>query len=173
MEKSADFFRQEMARLRTGRASLALLDGIKLNYYGTMSPLNQVASLNIPDPKLIVIQPWDPKFLPDIEKAIHASGLGLTPSNDGRVIKLPIPPLTEERRKELVKIARKMAEDSRVALRNIRRDHNDSLKKLEKDKALSEDDLKRFQKKLQDLTDEEIKKLDDILSKKEKEILEG
>lgn len=172
MGKSLDLFRQEAMRLRTGRASLALVDGIKVNYYGTLSPLTQVATLNIPEPRLIAIQPWDAKLLPEIEKAILASGLGLTPSNDGRVLRLPIPPLTEERRKELVKIVRKMAEDSRVALRNVRRDHNEALKKLEKDKALSEDDLKRFQKKLQELTDEEIGKVDDVLARKEKEILE-
>jgi len=172
MEKGMEFFRLEVSRLRTGRASLALIDGIKVNYYGTLSPLNQVATLSIPEPRLIVIQPWDPKLIQDIEKAIHASGLGLTPTSDGRVIRLPIPPLTEERRKDLVKVVKKMAEDSRVVLRNIRRDHNESLRKIEKDKLISQDDLRTFQKKLQDIIDEEIKKVDEILAKKEKEILE-
>jgi ribosome recycling factor len=172
MGKSIDSLKREYSRLRTGRASVSLLDGIRVTYYDTPTPLNQMASLAVPEPRLIVIQPWDKTAIGDIEKAILKSELGLTPMNDGKVIRIAIPPLTEERRKELVKVARKMAEDNKVAIRNIRRDANDMLKDLKTEKEITEDDLYRSQDEVQKLTDDFISQVDELCAAKEKEILE-
>jgi len=172
MEAAINVLKKEFATIRTGRASLSLLDAIKVDYYGTMTPLNQVATLAVPESRLIIIQPWDPKAIENIEKAIQSSGIGLTPANDGKIIRLPVPPLTEERRKELVKLAKKMAEDSRVAIRNIRRDINDEVKKIEKEKKISEDESRKSLEDIQKTTDQHIKKIDDILKRKEEEIME-
>jgi ribosome recycling factor len=163
---------KEFASIRTGRASLALLDGIMVNYYDTLTPLQQLASLSIPESRQMAIQPWDPKAIPDIEKAILKSDLGLTPMNDGKMIRMNIPPLTEERRKQLVKIVKKKAEEAKVAVRNIRRDANEDLKKLEKEKHLSEDEVKKAQDEIQKITDSYITRVDDVLANKEKEIME-
>ncbi len=172
MEKAIATFRDELSRVRTGRASLSLLDTVKIDYYGTPSPLNHVANLAVPEPRMITIQPWDIKMLPEIERAIIKSDLGLTPQNDGKVIRLPIPPLNEERRKDLVKLVKKMAEEHRVAIRNVRRDGVEKLQKQEKDKIISEDQKHTLQKKVQDVTDNHIKKVDEVLAGKEKEIME-
>jgi len=172
MAKSIESLKREYSRLRTGRASVSLLDGIRVSYYDTPTPLNQMASLAVPEPRLIVIQPWDKTAIGDIEKAILKSELGLTPMNDGKVIRIAIPPLTEERRKELVKVARKMAEDNKVAIRNIRRDANDMLKDLKTEKEITEDDLYRSQDEVQKLTDDFISQVDELCTVKEKEILE-
>ncbi len=172
MTGAIEALKKEFASIRTGRASLALLDGIVVNYYGASTPLQQLASLSIPESRLIAIQPWDPKIIPDIEKAIMKSDLGITPVNDGRMIRIQIPPLTEERRKQLVKIVKKKAEETKVAIRNIRRDVNEEIKKIEKEKHLSEDDIKRFQDEIQKVTDSFIAKADEVLSFKEKEIME-
>ena len=172
MKKSVEALSKSYQRVRTGRASLSLLDGVRVKYYGTPTPLKQVASLTIPDPKTIMIQPWDPSVLGEIEKAILKSELGLTPANDGKVIRIPIPPLTEERRKELVRLVRKMAEESRVAIRNIRRDANEMIKELEKEKEISEDEMHRAQDEVQKITDEFIKEIDGVCQEKEKEVLE-
>uniref|UniRef100_A0A7C4TD57 Ribosome-recycling factor n=1 Tax=candidate division WOR-3 bacterium TaxID=2052148 RepID=A0A7C4TD57_UNCW3 len=172
MEKSINLLSQELAKLRTGRASPALLDGIKVEYYGSFLPLNQVASITIPEPRLIVIQPWDKQALSAIEKAINKAGIGLTPNNDGNVIRLPLPPLTTERREELVKLNQKLGEECKIAIRNIRRDANNEIKKQEKDKKISEDESFKLQETIQKMTDEYIKKVDEILKKKEKEIRE-
>jgi ribosome recycling factor len=172
MGKSIESLKREYSRLRTGRASVSLLDGIRVSYYDTPTPLNQMASLAIPEPRLIVIQPWDKTAIGDIEKAILKSELGLTPMNDGKVIRIAIPPLTEERRKELVKVARKMSEDNKVAIRNIRRDANDMLKDLKMEKEITEDDLYRSQDEVQKITDDFIAQVDELCMAKEKEILE-
>jgi len=172
MEKSASLLDQELSKLRTGRATPALLDGIKVEYYGSTLPLNQVSSINIPEPRLIILQPWDKTALDAIEKAIHKSAIGLTPNNDGNVIRLPIPPLTTERREELVKLTQKLGEDTKVAIRNIRREANTEIKKEEKDKKISEDESFKSQEVIQKITDEFIEKVDEILKKKEKEIRE-
>jgi ribosome recycling factor len=157
---------------RMKKAIEVLKDDIKVEYYGTSTPLNQVATLNIPDPKQITIQPWDQKAIQDIEKAILKSDLGLTPMNDGKVIRISIPPLTEERRKDLVKVVKKKGEEGKVAIRNIRRDANDSLKKLEKDKEISEDELKKALDEVQKMTDSYIKKVDETVEHKEQEVME-
>jgi len=172
MEKCVEDMQRDLATIRTGRASLSLLDHIQANYYGTPTPINQMASLSTPDPTLIVIQPWDASTIPNIEKAIQASDIGLTPANDGKVIRLPIPPLTEERRKQLAKAIGHIAEQHRVAVRQIRHDANDELKSLFKGKTISEDDEKEGLKKIQDLTHQYITKVDALLKKKEAEILE-
>jgi ribosome recycling factor len=172
MVGAVDAFREELARLRTGRASLALLDGVTVEYYGAQTPINQVASLSVPDPTTIMIAPWEPKVLADVERAILKSNLGLTPNNDGKVIRLTIPALTEERRKELVKLAHEFAEQSRNALRQIRRDGNDRIKKLEKDKEISEDQMHDGLESVQKLTDTYVTKISEILDGKEKEIME-
>ena len=172
MDKSAVLLAQELAKLRTGRASPALLDGIKVDYYGSTLPLNQVATVSIPEPRLIVIQPWDKTNLAEIEKAIHKSAIGITPNNDGRVIRLSIPALTTERREELVKLTQKLGEDTKVAIRNIRREANTEIKKEEKNKSISEDESFNAHQDVQQITDEYIKKVDEILQKKEKEIRE-
>ena len=172
MDSSLEALKRELVKIRTGRASLSLLDGISVDAYGSLMPLNQVGTLTIPESRMIAIQPWDPQMLAVIEKAILSSDLGLTPANDGKVIRLTIPQLTEERRKELVKQVKKVAEDFKVAIRNVRREANDSLKNLKKDKEISEDDMFRFQDDAQKETDSYIKKIDEIAAGKEKEIME-
>jgi ribosome recycling factor len=171
MNKVLEVMAQDLSRVRTGRASVALLEGIKVEAYDTSMPLSQVASLAAPEPRLLTVQPWDPTLLADIEKAILKSDLGLTPANDGKLIRLPIPALTTERRKELVKVVKKMGEESKVALRNVRRDGNDRLKDLKKDKQISEDEAHRAQDEVQKITDDFIKKVDVQASEKEKEIM--
>jgi ribosome recycling factor len=172
MEKALADFQHEMASIRTGRASLGILDHIRVDYYGTPTPLNQVANLHVPEPSLITIQPWDVSQIAAIEKAIRVSDLGLNPSNDGKLVRLPIPPLTEERRKDLVKKLHGAAEHHRVALRNIRRDGNEAVKKLLKDKKMAEDDEKKALDDIQKMTDGAIQRLDGAVKTKEKEILE-
>lgn len=172
MQKSVDALTHEFKRIRTGRASLSLLDGIRVDYYGTLTPLNQMASLSIPESRSIAIQPWDVSVIKDIEKAILKSDLGLMPSNDGKIIRISIPPLTEERRKQLVKVVYKKGEEHRIAVRNQRRDANDLLKSLKKDGEISEDDAFRAQDQVQKITDEYIKLIDEVCKDKEKEILE-
>lgn len=172
MDKAIAAFEKELTRVRTGRATPALLDGLTVDYYGTQMPINQVASISVPESRQLVIQPWDANVLPELEKAILKSELGLTPNNDGKVIRVSIPPLTEERRKELVKLVNKMAEESRVAVRNVRRDYMEKFKKMKKDKEISEDEMFKLQDELQKITDSHIEKIDDIRSEKEKEIME-
>jgi len=172
MGKTVAALKRELKRIRTGRASLSVLDGIKVDYYGTPTPLNQMATLAGPESRLITIQPWDASVIKDIEKAILKSDLGLTPSNDGKILRISIPPLTEERRKELVKVIHKICEDHKVAARNIRRDSNDLLKSLKKDGDISEDEAFRSQDEIQKITDEHINLIDECYSEKEKEILE-
>jgi ribosome recycling factor len=172
MGKALEDLRAALAGVRTGRASVALLDHIKVDYYGTPTPLNQVATLGVPEPTLLTVQPWDVSLLGAIDKAIRSSDLGLNPMNDGKVLRVPIPALTEERRKELVKHLHKVLEDHRTAVRNIRRDANESLKKLLKDKKISEDDEKRGLEEIQKMTDDYMQKLDAQGKSKEKEILE-
>ena len=172
MEKAIADLQHEMASIRTGRASLSILDHIRVDYYGTPTPLNQLANLHVPEPSLITIAPWDMSQIGPIEKAIRSSDLGLNPGNDGKLIRIPIPPLTEERRKELVKRLHHVAEDHRVAIRNIRRDGNEAVKKLLKDKKISEDEEKRSMEEIQKLTDGEIKKMEDMCKVKEKEVME-
>jgi len=171
MNKVLEVMAQDLARIRTGRASVALLEGIKVEAYNASMPLPQVASLAAPEPRLLTIQPWDPTLLGDIEKAILKSDLGLTPTNDGKIIRLPIPAHTTERRKELVKVVKKMGEEGKVALRNVRRDANERLKDLKKDKQMSEDDAHRAQEEVQKVTDDFIKKVDAQAADKEKEIM--
>jgi ribosome recycling factor len=173
MNKGLEILRKEFATIRTGRASLGILDGITVDYYGTPTHLSQVANMSVPDPRQILIQPWEAKMLGEIEKALLKSDVGITPSNDGKVIRLTIPPLTEERRQQIVKHAKKLAEDARVAIRNIRRDVNDEIKKKSKDKDahVSEDAAKKLQDEIQKTTDLYIKKIDDLLAHKEKEIM--
>jgi ribosome recycling factor len=172
MHASVETVRRELAAMRTGRASLAMLDGIRVDYYGTPTPLNQVGNLATPDPTLITVQPWDHSLLPAIEKAIRTSDLDLNPQNDGKIIRIPVPPLTEERRKTLVKHAHKHAEEGRVAVRNVRRDVNDHFKKMLKDHEVSEDDEKRAMTEVQKLTDQHIEEIDQSLKKKEAEVME-
>lgn len=172
MGKALEDFRHELATVRTGRASASLFDHIKVEYYGTPTPLNQVATLGVPEPSLLTVQPWDPTLLAPIDKAIRSSDLGLNPVNDGKILRVPIPPLTEERRKELVKHLHKVLENHRIAIRNIRRDSNDELKRILKDKKISEDDEKRALEEVQKLTDEHLGKLEAQGLSKEKEILE-
>ncbi|NDY43128.1 ribosome recycling factor [Dissulfurirhabdus thermomarina] len=172
MEKATSAFEKDLAKVRTGRATPALLEGIAVDYYGSSMPINQVASVSVPESRLLVVQPWDVNVLGEIEKAILRSELGLTPNNDGKVIRVSVPPLTEERRKDLVKLVRKMAEEARVAVRNIRRDAIERLKRRKKEKEISEDDMFRLQDEIQKLTDAFVKRVDEILAAKEKEILE-
>ena len=172
MGKTVEALNRELQRIRTGRASLSVLDGIKVDYYGTPTPLNQMATLAVPESRQITIQPWDASVIKDIEKAILKSDLGLTPSNDGKILRISIPPLTEERRKELVKVIHKICEDHKVTARNTRRDSNDLLKSLKKDGDISEDEAFRSQDQVQKITDEHIKRIDECYSEKEKEILE-
>ena len=172
MNKSVKSLKKELKRMRTGRASLAILDGIKVDYYGTPTPLNQMATLAVPESRLITIQPWDVSVIKDIEKAILKSDLGLTPSSDGKIIRISIPQLTEERRKELVKVVHKKCEDFKVSVRNIRRDSNELLKTMKNDGEISEDDAFKSQEQVQKITDEHIKLIDECYQEKEKEILE-
>jgi ribosome recycling factor len=172
MEKAIVALQKEFSQIRTGRATTTLLDGIKVDCYGQQIPVNQVASIGVPESKLLVIQPWDKSLIGAIEKAILKSDLGLNPINDGHLIRLPIPLLTEERRKELVKLVRKFGEESKIVVRNIRRDLNEKLKKLEKDKVIPEDEMYHLQDESQKITDESIKKIDDLVQKKEVEIMQ-
>lgn len=172
MEKTLSALKTDLNKVRTGRASLALFDEMRVDYYGTPTPLQQVATLAIPEPRLITIQPWDPNIASEIEKTIQKSELGLNPISDGKIIRVPIPRLTEERRKELVKVVKKMAEGTKVALRNVRREANEQLKGLEKNKKISQDQLRQWMDKVQTTTDKYIEKTDSILAAKEKEILE-
>lgn len=172
MVKTIDTLRREYSKIRTGRATTSLLDDIKIDYYGNASPISAVATLAVPEARTITISPWEPKMIAPIEKAILNANIGLTPSNDGRLIRLILPALTEERRKDIVKDLKKKAEEDRIALRNIRRDAIDKVKKLEKDKKITEDDLKRAEKEVQDLTDKHVAKVDEILAHKEKEVME-
>lgn len=172
MEKALADLQHDMAGVRTGRASVSLLDNVRADYYGTPTPLNQLATLHVPEPALITVQPWDVSQIGVIEKAIRSADLGLNPANDGKLIRVPIPPLTEERRKELVKKLHHLAEDHRVAMRNVRRDANENVKKLLKDKIISEDEDRRAHDEIQKLTDVSIQKLDQAAKAKEKEIME-
>ena len=172
MQKSIETYQKDLTRIRTGRASLSLLDGVKVQAYGSPMPLNQVASLTIPESRMIAIQPWDPHMIGEIEKAIHKSDLGLNPVSDGKVVRISIPQLTEERRKDLVKQVKKISEEYRVTIRNQRRDAIDALKKMKKDKEISEDDQFKLQDEVQKTTDKFIGKVDGIMIEKEKEVME-
>jgi ribosome recycling factor len=172
MEKTLTTLKTDLNKVRTGRASLALFDDIRIDYYGTPTPLNQMATLAVPEPRFINVQPWDTTMIGEIEKAILKSGLGVTPAVDGKIIRITIPRLTEERRKELVKLVKKMAEGAKVSIRNIRREANEQLKGLEKDKKISQDQLHQWMDKVQTSTDDFIEKVDGVLAAKEKEILE-
>ena len=172
MKKSIAALKKDLKRVRTGRASLSLLDGIKVDYYGTLTPLNQIATLAAPESRLITIQPWDTTVIKEIEKAVQKSDLGLTPSSDGKIIRIAIPPLTEQRRKELVKVVHKISEEYKVSVRNLRRDANELIKDIKKDGKISEDDAFKSQEKIQKITDEHINLVDACYKEKEKEILE-
>lgn len=172
MGKSVGNLKRDLKRIRTGRASLSILDGIRVDYYGTATPFNQLATLAVPESRLITIQPWDVSVIKEIEKAILKSDLGLTPTSDGKIIRIAIPPLTEERRKEIVKVVHKTCEDHKIAIRNIRRDSNELVKGLKKDGDISEDEAFKAQEQIQKLTDEHIKLIDECYKEKEKEILE-
>ncbi len=172
MKVSTEHFRNEMSKLRTGRASINVFEGIKIDYYGNLTPINQVATLGVPDPSLITIQPWDPNFLESIDKAIRAADLGLNPINDGKTLKVPIPPLDEERRRELAKHVKKMMEDEKTTLRNMRRETKETIEFLEKEKEITEDDKFWGYDKLQEITNEYSKKIEELAQAKEKEVLE-
>ncbi len=172
MEKAVDDFRATLASTRTGRASVHMLDQVKVPYYGSEMPLNQVAQVTAPDANLILIQPWDPSIIADIEKALRTSDLGFNPQNDGKVVRIPVPPMTEERRKEVVKHLNKTLEDHRTAVRNIRRDGNEMIKKSAKDKKISEDEEKRSLEEIQKLTDDEIRRMEEMCRNKEREVLQ-
>jgi ribosome recycling factor len=172
IEKTLEDLRRELGKIRTGRANLSILDSVKVAYYGTPTPLTGVASLTVPEPRLISIKPWEKSMIKEIERAIKEANLGINPMNDGEVIRLPIPPLTEERRKEIAKQVRTKGEDHKIAIRNERRDANEKLKELLKKKSISEDDLKRATERVQKETDQGIAKVDEILQKKEKEVME-
>jgi ribosome recycling factor len=172
MDKAIDALKKDLGSIRTGRASLSIFDGMMVDYFGTPTPLNHVATLSVPESRLITIQPWDPKVISDIEKAIQKSDLGINPGNDGKIIRIAIPPLTEERRKEIVKQVHKRGEEAKISLRNIRRDGNDEMKQLEKEAHLSEDDTKRSLEEIQKTTDSYIKKVDETVAHKEEEVME-
>ena len=172
MDSSKLTLRKELATIRTGRASVSMLDDVRIEYYGNTTPINQVANLTVPESNLIVIQPWDPSHLAPIEKAIHKANLGLTPSNDGKIVRVPIPQLTEDRRKEFAKRAREIGEEIRTAVRNVRREANDEVKKLEKQKAVSQDDEKVALKHIQELTDKAIQEIDQLVKAKAEEVLQ-
>ncbi len=172
MEKAVEVLKKDFSGIRTGRASLAIFDGIMVDYFGTPTPINHVATLSVAESRLITIQPWDAKSISDIERAIRKADLGLNPGNDGKIIRIPIPQLTEERRKEIVKQVYKRGEDAKVSLRNIRREGNDEMKKIEKEGHVSEDETKRSLDDIQKLTDAYIKKVDDVVSHKEQEVME-
>lgn len=172
MAKSTEFFKNQLNKVRTGRASASLVDNVKADYYGALTPISQMASISVPDARTIIIQPWDRGTLVPIEKAIQQADLGFNPQNDGTLIRIPVPPLTEERRKEFVKLCKKYAEETRVGIRNVRRDSIESLRKAEKDKKMSEDDKNKGEDEVQKITDEFIKNVDNLLAQKEKELLE-
>ena len=172
MDKAVEDFRREMGAVRTGRATVHMLDSVKVDYYGTAMPVNQIATVHTPDAQLITVTPFDPSSLSEIEKAIRSADLGLNPMNDGKMIRIPVPPLTEERRKEMVKHLHKILEEHRTAIRNIRRDGNEQIKKALKDKKISEDDERRSLEEIQKLTDDEIKKMEEMSKMKEKEVME-
>ncbi|MCD8554915.1 ribosome recycling factor [Seleniivibrio sp.] len=172
MDKTIQHYKDELKTIRTGRASISMFDNIKVDYYGSPTPLSGVATLSSPEPRLITVSPWDTSMISPIEKAIQNANMGFNPSNDGKIIRIPVPQLTEERRKDLVKHVKKMAEDTKVAVRNLRRDANERIKKMEKDKEVSEDDGKKFIEQIQVATDDFIKKVDVITGEKEKEIME-
>jgi ribosome recycling factor len=172
MQKAVEVVRTELVKIRTGKATTALLDAVKVDYYGSLVPLQQVGSVSVPDVHLVTVQPWDKSLLAPIEKAIIAANLGLNPSNDGTLVRIPIPPLNEERRRELVKLVKKFGEEGKISIRNVRRDGNEHLKKAEKDKHFSEDDRKRGEQEIQKYTDKYIKEIDSLLLLKEKEIME-
>jgi ribosome recycling factor len=172
MDKAVQDFQNNLGSVRTGRASIHMLDQVKVDYYGTPTPLNQVAQLNTPDPNLIVIQPWDAGLITEIEKALRTSDLGFNPNNDGKIVRVPVPPMTEERRREVVKHLHRVLEDHRTAIRNIRRDGNELLKKASKEKKISEDEEKRSLEEIQKLTDEEIRKMEEMAKKKEVEVMQ-
>lgn len=172
MQKAVDALKKELARVRTGRASLTLLDGIRADYYGTLTPLNQMASLAVPESRLITIQPWDTTAIKEIEKAILKSDLGLTPASDGKLIRIAIPPLTEERRKELVKVVHKACEDHKIGVRNVRRESNEMIRELKKEGDVAEDDAFKAQDEIQKITDSFIEQIDAVYKEKEQEILE-
>ena len=172
LDKAIDGFRRELSKVRTGRANLGILDGVRVDYYGTPTPLNQVASLNVADARLITIKPWERSLIPEIEKAIRAAQLGLNPRSDGELVRLPSPALTQERRQELVKVVKKMAEEAKVALRGARRDANEMLKEFLKDGGITEDDERKGLKNVQETTDKAVAKVDELVGKKEAEILE-
>ena len=173
MKVSTEHFRRELSKLRTGRANINIFEDIKVEYYGSLMPINQVATLGVPDPTLITVQPWDPSLLETLDKAIRSADLGFNPMNDGKILKVPIPPLDEERRKELAKRISKMAEEEKAALRVMRRESKETIEKLEKDKKITEDDRFQGLEKLQQVTDEYVKKIDELAAAKEKEILKG
>lgn len=172
MDKAVKSLRKEMSKVRTGRASTSLLDDVMVEYYGVPTPLSQVATLSTPEARLITVQPWEKNLLPEIEKALFKADIGLTPSSDGQLIRLPVPALTEERRRDMVKIIKRMAEEAKVSVRNARRDANENLKMLEKEKEITEDDLKRSEKDVQKLTDDYVTLIDQVVEKKEQEVLE-
>lgn len=173
MNKSIEFYRSQLSKVRTGRASASLVDNVKVDYYGAPTPISQIASISVPDARTIMIQPWDRGSLNPIEKAIQQADLGFNPQNDGNVIRIPVPPLTEQRRLEFVKLCKKYAEEAKISVRNIRRDEIDVLKKAEKDKTLTEDERKKGEEDIQKITDEFVKKIDEYLVIKEKELMEG
>ena len=172
MEKAVEALRRDLSKVRTGRASVAILDDVRVDYYGTPTPLNQIGTLAVPEPRLITIQPWEKKLIPEIERAIQKADLGINPTSDGIVIRLAFPALTEERRKEMVKQVKKMGEEGKIAVRNARRDANETLKRLLKDKEISEDDEKHGEKDIQMLTDEFVARIDKVIADKEKELME-
>jgi ribosome recycling factor len=172
MDKAIEALKRDLAGIRTGRASLSIFEGITVNYYGVPTPINQIATLSIPESRLITIQPWDPKMISEIERAILKSDLGLNPTNDGKIIRIAIPPLTEERRKQVIKQVHKRVEESKVAIRNIRRDFNEEVKRLEKEEHVSQDDTRRALDEIQKLTDNYIKKVEEIKAHKDAEIME-
>jgi ribosome recycling factor len=172
MDKAIDALKKDLASIRTGRASLSIFDGILVDYYGTPTPINHLATLSIPESRLITIQPWEPKMIQEIERAIQKSDLGLNPTNDGKIIRVAIPPLTEERRKQIVKHVHKRGEEAKIAIRNIRRDANEEVKRLEKEEHLSKDETKRSLDEIQKITDSYIKKVDEIVKHKEDEVME-
>ena len=172
MDKAIKALRRDMSRVRTGRASVSLLDDVRVDYYGTPTPLNQVATLAVPEPRLITVQPWEKNLIPEIERAIFKADLGLNPSSDGQLIRLPIPALTEERRKEMVKLVRRMGEDAKVSIRSARRDANDTLKMLEKEKEITTDEQKAGEKDIQKLTDDFVTNVDEVIKTKEQELME-
>jgi ribosome recycling factor len=171
MDKAVEDFRTNLAAARTGRASVHMLDTVRVSYYGSEMPLNQLSSVHSPDPQLLTVQPFDPSIMNDLDKAIRSAGLGLNPQNDGKIIRIPVPPLTEERRKEMVKHLHKILEDHRTAIRNVRRDGNEAIKKAMKDKKIAEDDEKKALDEVQKLTDAEIKKMEEMSAAKEKELM--